>query len=162
MVSALSTCLGLVTLARTCMSYTTPRKRKCLLTRRSLATRHASLTMKHRLTHQSHGSSRTVQNPHIFIVTILYFCAFYVLIMGRRKVKSDTTKPKRQLIRITIRKKKKFTAGEAQWIELRPANPIQVPERALAWVAGQVLRRSIRGNHTLMFLSLCFSLPSPL
>ena len=37
------------------------------------------------------------------------------------------------------------------------------PVRAHAWVAGQVpCRGSVRSNHTLMFLSLSFSLPSPL
>ena len=37
------------------------------------------------------------------------------------------------------------------------------PVRAHAWVVGQVPSRGgARGNHTLMFLSLPFSLPSPL
>ena len=37
------------------------------------------------------------------------------------------------------------------------------PLRAYAWVAGQVpSRRHVRDNHTLMFLSLSFSLPCPL
>ena len=40
---------------------------------------------------------------------------------------------------------------------------VQFPVRAHAWVAGQVPSRGyVRGNHTLMFLSLSFSLPSPL
>ena len=42
-------------------------------------------------------------------------------------------------------------------------SPVQFPVRAQAWVAGQVPGgRLVRGNHTLMFLSLSFSLPSPL
>ena len=37
------------------------------------------------------------------------------------------------------------------------------PVRAHAWVVGQVPSRGrVQGNHTLMFLSLSFSLPSPL
>ena len=40
---------------------------------------------------------------------------------------------------------------------------VQFPVRAHAWVAGQLPSgRHVRGNHTLMFLSLSFSLPSPL
>ena len=40
---------------------------------------------------------------------------------------------------------------------------VQFPVWAHAWVAGQVPSRGcVRGNHTLMFLSLSFSLPSPL
>ena len=40
---------------------------------------------------------------------------------------------------------------------------VQFPIRAHAWVAGQVPSWGcIRSNHTLMFLSLSFSLPSPL
>ena len=42
-------------------------------------------------------------------------------------------------------------------------SPVWFPVRAHAWVAGQVPRRGHgRGNHTLMFLSISFSLPSPL
>ena len=40
---------------------------------------------------------------------------------------------------------------------------VQFPVRAHAWVVGQVPSRAcVRGNHTLMFLSLSYSLPSPL
>ena len=40
---------------------------------------------------------------------------------------------------------------------------VQFPVRAHAWVAGQVPSRGrSRSNHTLMFLSLSFSFPSPL
>ena len=40
---------------------------------------------------------------------------------------------------------------------------VQFPVRAQAWVAGQVPSRGcVRGNHTLMFLSFSFFLPSPL
>ena len=58
-------------------------------------------------------------------------------------------------------------AGIPQWIEHWPANqrsPDRFPVRAHAWVAGQVpcCGEGVRGNHTLMFLSLTFSLPSPL
>ena len=58
-------------------------------------------------------------------------------------------------------------AGVAQWIEragLRTkGSPVRFPVRAHAWVAGQVPSRGcVRGNHTMMFLSLSFSLPSPL
>ena len=42
-------------------------------------------------------------------------------------------------------------------------SPVQFTVRAHTWVAGQVPNRgSLRGNHTLMFLSLSFSLPFPL
>ena len=41
--------------------------------------------------------------------------------------------------------------------------PVRLPVRACAWVAGQVPSgEHTRGNHTLMFLSHSFSLPSPL
>ena len=41
--------------------------------------------------------------------------------------------------------------------------PVRFPVRAHDWVAGQVPRRGcVRSNHTLMFLSLSFSLPFPL
>ena len=42
--------------------------------------------------------------------------------------------------------------------------PVWLPVRAHAWVAGHVpcCGEGVRGNHTLMFLSLTFSLPSPL
>ena len=40
---------------------------------------------------------------------------------------------------------------------------VRFPVRAHAWVAGQVPSRGcMRGNHTLMFLSLSFSFLSPL
>ena len=40
---------------------------------------------------------------------------------------------------------------------------VRFPVRAHAWVVGQVPRRSlVRGNHTWMFLSLSFFLPSSL
>ena len=55
-------------------------------------------------------------------------------------------------------------AGVAQWIEHWPANQrvnSLIPIRAHAWGAGQVPSRGhARGNHTLMFLSLFFSLSS--
>ena len=42
-------------------------------------------------------------------------------------------------------------------------SPVWTPVRAHAWVAGQVPSRGrVRGNHTLIFPSLSFSLPSPL
>ena len=42
-------------------------------------------------------------------------------------------------------------------------SPVQFPVRAHACVAGQVPSGGhMRGNHTLMFLSLSFSFPSPL
>ena len=42
-------------------------------------------------------------------------------------------------------------------------SPVRFPVRAHAWVMGRVLSGGhVRGNHTLMFLSLSFSLPSPL
>ena len=56
-------------------------------------------------------------------------------------------------------------AGVAQWIECWTANQmvtVRLPVRAHTWVAGQVPSGGhVRGNHTLMFLSLSFSLPSP-
>ena len=57
-------------------------------------------------------------------------------------------------------------AGVALWIECQPMNQrvtIRFPVRAHAWVAGQVPSgEHARGNHTLMFLSLSVSFPSPL
>ena len=41
--------------------------------------------------------------------------------------------------------------------------PVPFPGRAHAWVVGQIpSREHAKGNHTLMFNSLSFSLPSPL
>ena len=68
---------------------------------------------------------------------------------------------------ITFIVKKEFyaLAGVAQWIErgLRiKGSPVQFPVRAHAWVADQVPGGGhVRGNHTLMFLSLSFSFLSP-
>ena len=57
-------------------------------------------------------------------------------------------------------------AGVAQWIEhglQSKGSQVQFPVRAHAWVVGQVLSGGhVRGNHTLMFLSLSFSLSSSL
>ena len=62
-----------------------------------------------------------------------------------------------------VKKLKIALAGVAQWSERRPANQrvaVQFPVRAHVWVAGQVPSRGrMRGNHTLMFLSLSPSLP---
>ena len=59
---------------------------------------------------------------------------------------------------------RKALAGVAQWIEhgLRSkGSQVQLPIRAHTWVVGQVLSGDhVRGNHTLMFLSLSSSLPS--
>ena len=55
-------------------------------------------------------------------------------------------------------------AGVAQWVECSNSKDCQFKSqsRAHVWVAGQVPSRgSTRGNYTLMFLSLSFSLPSP-
>ena len=65
-----------------------------------------------------------------------------------------------------IKESGRHLAGMAQWIEHRPANQRvtgQFPVRAHAWVAGQGPSKGCaRGNHTLMFLSLSFSLSSHL
>ena len=57
-------------------------------------------------------------------------------------------------------------AGVAQLIEFglqTTGLPVRFPVRARVWVAGQVPNGGhIRGSHTVMFLSLSFSLPSPL
>ena len=57
-------------------------------------------------------------------------------------------------------------AGVTQWIERRlqtKGSPVRFPVRAHACVVGQVPSWGhMRGNHTLMFLSLSFSLLSPL
>ena len=54
----------------------------------------------------------------------------------------------------------------AQWTACRPANQgslVQFPVRANAWVASQVPSRGyVKGNHTLMFLSLSPFLPPSL
>ena len=54
-------------------------------------------------------------------------------------------------------------AGVAQWIECglwTKGSPVQFPVRAHAWVASQVPSGGhMRGNHTLLFLSLSPSLP---
>ena len=57
-------------------------------------------------------------------------------------------------------------AGVAQWIECCPDNQrvaSSVPSLAHAWVVGQVPSKGhVRGNHTLILLSISFSLPSSL
>ena len=57
-------------------------------------------------------------------------------------------------------------AGVAQWIDCWPVNkgsPVQFPVRTHALVAGKVHKWGhTRGSHTLLFLSLSISLPSPL
>ena len=54
----------------------------------------------------------------------------------------------------------------AQWIGASLQTKgllVGFPVRAHAWVVGQVPSGGhVRGNHTLMFLSLSFSLPNPL
>ena len=62
---------------------------------------------------------------------------------------------------------KKFSyAGMAQWIEHRPANQRvagSIPNWGMCLGCGQVPSGGhMTNNHTLMFLSLPFSLPSPL
>ena len=55
--------------------------------------------------------------------------------------------------------------GSVDWVLAMGTKGLLVrfPGRAHDWVAGQVLGRGrMRGNHTPMFLSLSFSLPSPL
>ena len=52
-------------------------------------------------------------------------------------------------------------AGIAQWIGCGPVIkgfPVRFPVRTHAWVVDQVPGRGVRGNHTLMFLSLFLSL----
>ena len=57
-------------------------------------------------------------------------------------------------------------AGVAQWVACQPAtngSQVQFPVGAHAWVAGWIPGGGCaRGNQTLIFLSLSFSLPSPL
>ena len=64
-----------------------------------------------------------------------------------------------------ILNRSRAVAGVAQWIECRPANwrvASLISRQGACWVAGQVPSRGrVRGNHTLMFLSLSFFLPSP-
>ena len=65
-----------------------------------------------------------------------------------------------------IKENRALAVRVAQWIEHRlrtKGPPVRFPVRAHAWVACQVPSEvHSRGNHTLMFLSLSFSLPSPL
>ena len=57
-------------------------------------------------------------------------------------------------------------AGVAQWVEhglQTKGSLVRFPIRAHAWVVGQDPSRGhTTGNHTLIFLSLSFSFPSPL
>ena len=53
------------------------------------------------------------------------------------------------------------------WIEHQPVNQRvtgSIPSQSTAWVAGHVFPSTgcVRGNHTLMFVTLSLSLPSPL
>ena len=66
-----------------------------------------------------------------------------------------------------IENKSLALVGVAQWIESAglqtKGSPVRFPVRTHAWVVGQVPSRGrARGNHTLTFLSLSFSFPSPL
>ena len=69
-------------------------------------------------------------------------------------------------VKTETRKNRVVQAGVAQWIECQPANQRvagSIPGRAHAWVVGQVPSKGLtRSNHTLMFLSVSFSLLSPL
>ena len=65
-----------------------------------------------------------------------------------------------------IKKRSPALAGVSQWIEHRPVN-----QRVTGWIPSQGTclgcsqvssKGHLRGNHTLVFLSLSFSLPSPL
>ena len=64
----------------------------------------------------------------------------------------------------SIKVKERALAGVAQWIECglqTKGSLVQFPVRAHAWVVGQVPSGGhVRGNHTLMFLSPPYSLPS--
>ena len=64
----------------------------------------------------------------------------------------------------SIKVKERALAGVAQWIECglqTKGSLVQFPVRAHAWVVGQVPSGGhVRGNHTLMFLSPSYSLPS--
>ena len=57
-------------------------------------------------------------------------------------------------------------AGVAQWVEHQPVNQKvagSIPSQGTCLGVARVLSKGcMRGNHTLMFLSLFFSLPSPL
>ena len=60
----------------------------------------------------------------------------------------------------------KAPAGVAQWIDCglqTKGSLVRFPVRAHAWVVGQIPSGGhMRDKHTLLFLSLSFSLPSPL
>ena len=51
-----------------------------------------------------------------------------------------------------------WLSGLSAGLQIR-GSLVGFPVRAHAWVAGQVPSRCVRSNHTLMFLSISFSLP---
>ena len=61
-------------------------------------------------------------------------------------------------------REKAVWCGSVDWVlACEPESQVWFPVRAHAWVVGQVPSRGhVRGNHTLMFLSLSFSFPSSL
>ena len=79
-------------------------------------------------------------------------------------INTDVKTPKK----FEIEKKKQILA-RVVWLSGLSADlrikglPVEFPVRAHAWITGQVPSTGpVRGNHTLTFLSLFFSLPSPL
>ena len=99
----------------------------------------------------------------------LFFLAFLLLFGYRFIGKFITYKKETKLgkvVNIVNDKPNIALAGVAQWIECRlqtKGSPVQFPVRAHAWVAGRVPNKGhMRGNCTLMFLFLSFSLSSPL
>ena len=82
----------------------------------------------------------------------------YTMLYYFKEVKNTTEMPKK--------KKKSALAGVAQWMERwlanqRVAGSIPSQGTCLDWGPGPSWGH-MRDNHTLMFLSLSFSLPSPL
>ena len=90
----------------------------------------------------------------LFMLTFSFFNAVFVIKYSNNKVQC-------------FQKGKNSPAGVAQWIECGPANQrvaSSIPVRAHAWVVGRVPGggRCMRGNNTLMLLSLSLSLPHSL
>ena len=112
---------------------------------------------------------------HLLLVSVLYLVCKAPQTMNPSPLfnqpflfcAQDTTVPSLQGSNLLIHKNCCLAlVGVARCIECLPANQrviSSIPIRAHAWVVSQVPSRGCaRGNHTLMFLSLSFSLPAPL
>ena len=95
----------------------------------------------------------------INLMTSLCFSHYFIFVNNAKHVKGRFIKTKQN--KTTVPLWLVWLRGLVVCLRIK-GSPFQLPVRAQAWVSGQVPRRGrMRDNHTFMFLSLSFSLPSP-